>query len=53
MAAAPIIIRHNSTPDDFMWLRAKYVVSFNEQCHCTNCLRSPYSRRFSTPRNAT
>lgn len=51
MAAAPIIIRHNFTPDDFMWLWAKYVVGFNERYHCTNCLRGPYSRRFSKARN--
>ena len=51
MADAPIIIRHNFTPDDFMWLWAKYAVGFNERYHCTNYLRGPYSRRFSKARN--
>lgn len=51
MAAPPITIRHNFRPDDFMWLWAKYVVGFNERYHCTNCLRGPYSRRFSKARN--
>jgi hypothetical protein len=51
MASLPVVIRHNFTPDDFMWLWAKYVVSFNEQYHCTNCLRGRYSHRFSKARN--
>jgi hypothetical protein len=51
MSTHPIVIRHNFTPDDFMWLWAKYVVGFNEQYHCTNCLRGRYSRRFSKARN--
>jgi hypothetical protein len=51
MSTRPIVIRHNFTPDDFMWLWAKYVVGFNEQQHCTNCLRGRYSRRFSKARN--
>ena len=51
MSSLPVIIRHNFTPDDFMWLWAKYVVGFNEQYHCTNCLRGPYSHRFSKARN--
>ncbi len=51
MSTHPIVIRHNFTPNDFMWLWAKYVVGFNEQYHCTNCLRGRYSRRFSKARN--
>lgn len=51
MTTSPIIIRHNFTPDDFMWLWAKYVVGFNERYHCTNCLRGRYSHRFSKTRN--
>jgi hypothetical protein len=51
METAPIVIRHNFTPDAFMWLWAKYVVGFNERCHCTNCLRGRYSHRFSKARN--
>jgi hypothetical protein len=46
-----VVIRHNFEPSDFMWLWAKYVVGFNEQYHCTNCLRGRYSRRFSKARN--
>jgi hypothetical protein len=52
MSLPPVIIRHNFTPDDFMWLWAKYVVGFNESYHCTNCLRGPYSARFSKAKNA-
>jgi hypothetical protein len=51
MASPPVLIRHNFTPEDFMWLWAKYVVGFNEKYHCTNCLRGRYSHRFSKPRN--
>jgi hypothetical protein len=51
MHPPPVIIRHNFTPDDFMWLWAKYVVGFNERYHCTNCLRGPYSARFSKAKN--
>ena len=51
MTRLPVVIRHNFTPDDFMWLWAKYVIGFNEQYHCTNCLRGRYSRRFSKARN--
>ena len=51
MSSLPVIIRHNFTPDDFMWLWAKYVVGFNERYHCTNCLRGRYSQRFSKTRN--
>jgi hypothetical protein len=51
MSSLPVTIRHNFTPDDFMWLWAKYVVGFNEQYHCTNCLRGRYSHRFSKARN--
>jgi len=51
MNASPIAIRHNFTPDDFMWLWAKYVIGFNERFHCTNCLRGRYSHRFSKARN--
>jgi len=51
MSSLPVVIRHNFTPNDFMWLWAKYVVGFNEQYHCTNCLRGRYSRRFSKARN--
>jgi hypothetical protein len=47
----PILIRHNFTPDAFMWLWAKYAVGFNERYHCTNCLRGRYSHRFSKARN--
>lgn len=46
-----VVIRHNFTPHDFMWLWAKYVVGFNERYHCTNCLRGPYSARFSKAKN--
>ena len=53
MASPPVIIRHNFEPDDFMWLWAKYVGGFNERYHCTNCLRGPYSSRFSKARNPT
>ena len=51
MPARPVIIRHNFTPDDFMWLWAKYVVGFNDRYHCTNCLRGHYSARFSKAKN--
>ncbi len=51
MPLPPVIIRHNFTPDDFMWLWAKYVFGFNERHHCTNCLRGPYSARFSKAKN--
>ena len=51
MDSSQIVIRHNFTPDDFMWLWAKYVVGFNERYHCTNCLRGRYSHRFSKTRN--
>ncbi len=51
MPLPPVIIRHNFTPDDFMWLWAKYVFGFNERYHCTNCLRGPYSARFSKTKN--
>ena len=51
MPLPPVIIRHNFTPDDFMWLWAKYVFGFNERYHCTNCLRGPYSARFSKAKN--
>ena len=51
MTTQPIIIRHNFTPDAFMWLWAKYVVGFNERYHCTNCLRGRYSHRFSKAKN--
>ncbi len=51
MSGLPVVIQHNFTPDDFMWLWAKYVVGFNKQYHCTNCLRGAYSRRFSKARN--
>jgi hypothetical protein len=52
MLLPPVTIQHNFTPDDFMWLWAKYVVGFNERYHCTNCLRGPYSARFSKAKNA-
>jgi hypothetical protein len=42
-----IEIIHNSNPDQFMWLWAKYVTGFNEKYHCTNCIRGHYSRKFS------
>jgi hypothetical protein len=45
--AAPIVIRHNLAPPQFQWLWAKYVVGVNDTKHCTNCLRGPYSKRFS------
>jgi hypothetical protein len=51
MLLPPVTIRHNFTPDDFMWLWAKYVFGFNERYHCTNCLRGPYSARFSKAKN--
>jgi hypothetical protein len=51
MSSLPVIIRHNFTPDDFMWLWAKYVVGFNELYHCTNCLRGRYSHSFSKSKN--
>jgi hypothetical protein len=51
MTRLPVVIRHNFTPDHFMWLWAKYVVGFNEKYHCTNCLRGRYSDRFSKARN--
>lgn len=51
MTTPPISIRHNFTPDAFMWLWAKYVVGFNERYHCTNCLRGRYSHQFSKARN--
>jgi hypothetical protein len=51
MPTSPIVIRHNFTPDAFMWLWAKYVVGFNERYHCTNCLRGRYSHRFSKAKN--
>ena len=33
MPLPPVIIRHNFTPDDFMWLWARYVFGFNERYH--------------------
>jgi hypothetical protein len=51
MSRLPVVIRHNFTPNDFMWLWAKYVVGFNEKYHCTNCIRGRYSYRFSKARN--
>ena len=42
-----IVIRHNFKPQRFQWLWAKYVSSINDACHCTNCLRGAYSKRFS------
>lgn len=51
MTTQPILIRHNFTPDAFMWLWAKYAVGFNERYHCTNCLRGRYSHRFSKAKN--
>lgn len=51
MSRLPVIIRHNFSPKDFMWLWAKYVVGFNEKYHCTNCIRGRYSHRFSKSRN--
>lgn len=51
MPIPPIVIRHNFTPDAFMWLWAKYVIGFNERYHCTNCLRGRYSHRFSKAKN--
>ena len=42
-----IQITHNFDPRKFMWLWAKYVIGFNEKYHCTNCIRGPYSRKFS------
>jgi hypothetical protein len=51
MPIPPIVIRHNFTPDAFMWLWAKYVVGFNDRYHCTNCLRGRYSYRFSKAKN--
>lgn len=51
MPTPPVIIRHNFVPKDFMWLWAKYVCGFNERYHCTNCLRGPYSARFSKAKN--
>lgn len=51
MLRPPVTIQHNFTPDDFMWLWAKYVFGFNERYHCTNCLRGPYSARFSKAKN--
>lgn len=51
MTTPPIAIRHNFTPDAFMWLWAKYVIGFNDRYHCTNCLRGRYSHRFSKAKN--
>jgi hypothetical protein len=51
MSTLPVGIWHNFTPDDFMWLWAKYVVGFNEKYHCTNCVSGRYSHRFSKARN--
>lgn len=42
-----IEIVHNFDSDQFMWLWAKYVRSFNEKYHCTNSIRGPYSQKFS------
>ena len=42
-----IVIRHNFQPQRFHWLWAKYVTGINDSCHCTNCLRGAYSKRFS------
>jgi hypothetical protein len=42
-----IEIVHNFDPRQFMWLWAKYVVGFNERCHCTNSIRGQYSKKFS------
>ena len=47
MADSPIVIRHNFQPGAFHWLWAKYVTGTTAAYHCTNCLRGPYSKRFS------
>ena len=41
------ILRHNLVPGRFVWLWAKYVHGYNPAQHCTNSIRSPYSRRLS------
>ncbi len=43
----PVILAHNLDPDRFVWLWAKYVTGVNDQYHCTNCIRGPYSKSFS------
>jgi hypothetical protein len=42
-----IEIQHNFDQRKFKWLWAKYVQGVNDRYHCTNCIRGPYSRRFS------
>jgi hypothetical protein len=51
MHSAPIILKHNLRPDEFMWLWGKYATGFNQTYHCTNSLRGTYSRILSKPRN--
>jgi len=47
LANAPIKLVHNLTGDKFVWLWAKYVSGVNDQYHCTNCIRGPYSKMLS------
>jgi hypothetical protein len=42
-----VILTHNLNSDRFVWLWAKYVTAINDQYHCTNCIRGPYSKSFS------
>jgi len=51
MEPFPIIMQHNLRPEQFMWLWGKYAVGFNPAYHCTNCIRGPYSKVLSKPKN--
>ena len=42
-----ITLEHNLDPRRFKWLWAKYVRGVNDAQHCANCLRGPYSKKFS------
>ena len=46
-----LTIHHNFAPEQFLWLWAKYVRSFNPSKHCTNCIPGRYSRKFSKASN--
>lgn len=46
-----LVIHHNFIPSRFMWLWAKYVHAGDDTCHCTACIKGPYSKKFSGTSN--
>lgn len=46
-----VLLQHNLRPEAFMWLWMKYTTGLNDRHHCTNCLRGPYSKILSKPKN--